>query len=104
MEILLVLLLIIVAFVAGIAILGTVASLLWYLLVGLVIGALGRLVAPGSRNMGILMTSLYGIAGALIGGVIAEAADLGNLLQFVVSVAAAAVLVAITTVRGDATE
>jgi uncharacterized membrane protein YeaQ/YmgE (transglycosylase-associated protein family) len=37
---------------------------------GLIVGALGRLVVPGRQNMGCLATSLCGIGGSLVGGLI----------------------------------
>lgn len=37
---------------------------------GLVLGVIGRLLVPGRQRMGCLATSLCGIGGALIGGVI----------------------------------
>jgi uncharacterized membrane protein YeaQ/YmgE (transglycosylase-associated protein family) len=37
------------------------------LIIGLVIGALGRLVVPGRQNIGTLLTILVGIAAALLG-------------------------------------
>lgn len=52
-------------------------SLIGYLLVmalsGLVIGALGRLLVPGRQPMGILATILAGVAGSIVGGIIAKA-------------------------------
>lgn len=42
-------------------------ELLWILLVGLVAGALGRLLVPGRQPMGIIGTMLVGIVGALLG-------------------------------------
>lgn len=37
------------------------------LLIGLIIGGLGRLVIPGRQHIGLLMTVLVGIAAALLG-------------------------------------
>jgi uncharacterized membrane protein YeaQ/YmgE (transglycosylase-associated protein family) len=37
------------------------------LLIGLIIGGLGRLVIPGRQNIGFWMTVLVGIAAALLG-------------------------------------
>ena len=37
------------------------------LLIGLVIGGLGRLVIPGKQNLGLGMTILVGVAAALLG-------------------------------------
>jgi uncharacterized membrane protein YeaQ/YmgE (transglycosylase-associated protein family) len=54
-----------------------------------VIGALARLVIPGEQQIGLLWTSLCGIGGSLIGGVIADAADFGWLLSLLVAIAVA---------------
>ncbi len=47
---------------------------LWFVistaLVGLVLGALGRLIVPGEQPIGVLATIICGWAGSLIGGVI----------------------------------
>ena len=45
-------------------------SFLWMLLIGLVVGALAKLVMPGKDPGGILITILLGIAGSLIAGFI----------------------------------
>jgi uncharacterized membrane protein YeaQ/YmgE (transglycosylase-associated protein family) len=72
----------------------TLTSLLWTLLVGLVIGALGRAIAPGSGRMGCLTTSLVGVAGALIGQAAAHWLDVdGRLGRWLLEVGAATVLV-----------
>jgi uncharacterized membrane protein YeaQ/YmgE (transglycosylase-associated protein family) len=62
-------------------------------LTGLVIGALGRLVVPGPNPMSILATIGFGVAGALVGGLIAAALSLGWLLTILLEVALAALLV-----------
>ena len=43
------------------------------LIVGLIVGALARLIMPGRDAMGTLATILLGIAGSIIGGVISWA-------------------------------
>ncbi|MDX6297411.1 MAG: hypothetical protein QOI51_1268 [Nocardioidaceae bacterium] len=48
-----------------------ISAILSAIVVGLVIGALGRLVVKGRQNMSILATLLIGIAAALVGSVIA---------------------------------
>jgi len=65
-----------------------------YIITGLIVGALARLVVPGRNPIGIGMTILLGIVGAIVGGIIAHAIGLGALLTFVVAVAVAALLVA----------
>jgi uncharacterized membrane protein YeaQ/YmgE (transglycosylase-associated protein family) len=65
------------------------------ILAGLIIGMLGRLIAPGRhRRIGLVLTVLVGIAGALIGAAVARAVDVeGFLLTFVMQLVAAALLV-----------
>jgi uncharacterized membrane protein YeaQ/YmgE (transglycosylase-associated protein family) len=69
-------------------------QLLWLVLVGLVIGALARLVLPGSQPIGWLMTILAGIGGSLGGGLIARAFDVGGFVQLLIAIAVAAALIA----------
>ncbi len=45
--------------------------IIWSLIIGLVAGALARLLVPGRDPMGWLMTALLGIAGSFLGGFIA---------------------------------
>jgi uncharacterized membrane protein YeaQ/YmgE (transglycosylase-associated protein family) len=49
--------------------------------VGLVIGALARLLKPGRQRMSILATMLLGVAGAIIGGLIADWLDVGSITE-----------------------
>ena len=82
------------------SVLGVFWTMLWYAVVGIVIGGLGRLFVSGRRDIGLAATALYGIAGALLGGVIAnDWLDLGWFGQFLTAVAVAAVLVAVTVPR-----
>ena len=47
-------------------------SFIWWLIVGLVAGALARLIMPGKDPMGILATIVLGIVGSVIGGFVAS--------------------------------
>jgi uncharacterized membrane protein YeaQ/YmgE (transglycosylase-associated protein family) len=47
----------------------------WMFLVGLVVGAIARLLMPGEQKMGWIMTAILGIAGSFVGGFI------GNLIS-----------------------
>jgi uncharacterized membrane protein YeaQ/YmgE (transglycosylase-associated protein family) len=47
--------------------------ILWMLIVGLVVGALAKLVMPGRDPGGIIVTMLLGVAGAFVGGWIGHA-------------------------------
>ncbi|WP_337062160.1 GlsB/YeaQ/YmgE family stress response membrane protein [Kineococcus sp. G2] len=51
-------------------------SFLTAIFVGLIIGALARLVLPGKQKIGILMTILVGIVAAVIGSFIGAALGL----------------------------
>lgn len=44
------------------------SSWLWIILVGFVVGVLARLIKPGKQDIGIIMTVLLGIVGALLAG------------------------------------
>jgi uncharacterized membrane protein YeaQ/YmgE (transglycosylase-associated protein family) len=94
-----ILLLLIAAIVAlaviGWAVLGLATMLLWWALIGLVIGGLGRLVVPGRQAIGMLTTILLGIAASLLGGIIGRGAHLGNGLRFLIAIGVAAILVAV---------
>ena len=44
--------------------------IIWWIILGLVVGALARLILPGRDPMGWLATIALGIAGSFIGGLI----------------------------------
>jgi len=43
---------------------------IWYLIVGFLAGLIARAVLPGADHMGLLMTTLVGVVGSIIGGFI----------------------------------
>jgi uncharacterized membrane protein YeaQ/YmgE (transglycosylase-associated protein family) len=43
-------------------------GILWWILFGLIVGALAKLIMPGKDPGGIIVTMLLGIAGAVLGG------------------------------------
>lgn len=45
---------------------------LWMFVVGIVVGALARMIMPGSEHLGLIMTGILGIAGSFVGGFIAR--------------------------------
>jgi uncharacterized membrane protein YeaQ/YmgE (transglycosylase-associated protein family) len=47
-------------------------SIIGWILFGLVVGIVGKLLMPGRDPGGFIITSLLGIAGALIGGFIGQ--------------------------------
>ncbi|MFD8307615.1 GlsB/YeaQ/YmgE family stress response membrane protein [Streptomyces sp. NPDC059690] len=50
-----------------------ISGIISAIVIGIVIGVLGRLVVPGRQRIGILLTILVGIVAALIGSAIASA-------------------------------
>jgi uncharacterized membrane protein YeaQ/YmgE (transglycosylase-associated protein family) len=71
-----------------------------FIVAGLVIGALARLIKPGKQNLSLLVTLLLGLAGSVIGGVIANLLGTGdifelNVVGFIVAVVAAVLLVGV---------
>jgi len=50
----------------------TVSGIITAIIIGAIIGALGRLVLPGRQPIGILLTIVVGIVAAIIGTAIAQ--------------------------------
>lgn len=48
-------------------------EIIWFLILGLVAGAIARLLVPGRDPMGLLGTMVLGCVGALVGGFLANA-------------------------------
>ena len=46
--------------------------IIWSLIVGLIVGLIARAVMPGAQHLSLLMTSLLGIGGSIVGGLIAR--------------------------------
>ena len=70
-------------------------SFLWMLIVGVIVGALAKLVMPGRDGGGIFITMLLGIAGALVAGLIGRLLGLygpGQGAGFLMSIAGAVLL------------
>ena len=57
-------------------------GILTWIVFGFIIGLLARAVIPGKQAMGLVMTTLLGIAGSLIGGLVASALTGGNATGF----------------------
>lgn len=71
-----------------------------FIIAGLIIGALARLIKPGRQNLGLLWTLLLGLAGSVIGGLIASALGTGdifelNILGFTLATVAAVLLIGV---------
>lgn len=57
-------------------------GIIGWIVLGLLAGAIAKLIMPGEDPGGIIVTMLIGIAGALVGGFIASALDIGDLDEF----------------------
>ena len=69
-----------------------------FIVFGLVVGAVARLIKPGRQNLSLLATLGLGLVGSIIGGVIANVLGTGsifelNILGSVVAMIAAVLLV-----------
>jgi uncharacterized membrane protein YeaQ/YmgE (transglycosylase-associated protein family) len=73
---------------------GLVLKLLWWAIVGVVVGAIARALLPGQQKISLLATAGVGIGSALLGGVIAHIVGVGSFIQFVIAVIVAVVVVA----------
>ncbi|MFL5853751.1 MAG: GlsB/YeaQ/YmgE family stress response membrane protein [Solirubrobacteraceae bacterium] len=76
-----------------------------FIVAGLIIGALARLLMPGRQKIGLLWTLLLGLAGSVIGGSIANLLGTGdiwelNVIGFVVAVVSAVALLAVAERAG----
>jgi uncharacterized membrane protein YeaQ/YmgE (transglycosylase-associated protein family) len=87
-----------VALVVIFVVLPLVGVALWWLIstavVGLVVGALGRLIVPGTQSIGFLATIACGLAGALVGGAIGRAVG-GRFVTVLIEIGVAAAAVAV---------
>ncbi len=76
------------------------------IVVGLIVGALARLVMPGDQKMGWIMTCLLGIGGSLVAGYVGQALGwytVGEAAGWIASVIGALVLLfAYSKLRGPA--
>jgi uncharacterized membrane protein YeaQ/YmgE (transglycosylase-associated protein family) len=75
-------------------------QILGLILIGIIIGVLARLVLPGRQRIGAGITVLLGIAGALVGGIVASAIGTGdifelNFLGTIVGIIAAALFIGV---------
>ncbi len=57
-----------------------IGNILGWLVAGLIVGAFARLLVPGRQNIGIVLTIVLGIVGALVGGFISSLVFGPNLL------------------------
>ena len=80
-------------------------QILGLIVIGIVIGILARLLLPGRQPIGVWMTILLGIAGALVGGIVASAIGEGdiwelNFIGTIVGIVAAAAFIGAADAAG----
>ena len=44
--------------------------IIWSIIVGFIVGLIARAIVPGAHHMGLIMTTILGIVGSLVGGFI----------------------------------
>jgi len=49
---------------------GTIGGIIGWAIAGLVVGAIARLVVPGRQEMGLFLTMIMGVVGAILGGLV----------------------------------
>jgi uncharacterized membrane protein YeaQ/YmgE (transglycosylase-associated protein family) len=73
-------------------------SFIWMLIIGLIVGAIAKLLMPGKDPGGMLITMLLGVVGAMIAGFIGRAAgwyNEGEPAGFIASVIGAILVLAV---------
>ena len=73
-------------------------GILWMLIIGLVVGAIAKLIMPGKDPGGIIVTIILGIAGAFLAGFLGRAMGWygeGDPVGFIASVIGAILLLLI---------
>lgn len=85
----------------------TVMGIITALIVGLIVGALGRLVVPGRQSMPMWLHMLIGVGAALLGTVIARASGIAtetagvDWTELLIQVVLAAIAVALVAGAGS---
>ena len=46
--------------------------IIWSIIVGFIVGLIARTIMPGAQHLGFIMTTVLGIAGSIVGGLIAR--------------------------------
>ena len=78
-----------------------IGTILSALVVGLIVGALARLIMPGKQNIGVIMTIILGALGSFIGAWLTYSLGYSNsnggwqIIPFLVGIIVAIILIAI---------
>jgi uncharacterized membrane protein YeaQ/YmgE (transglycosylase-associated protein family) len=92
----LVLFLILVALFVALPLAGMALWALWTtIVIGLILGALGRLIVPGPQRIGVLATLVAGLCGSILGGFLGQhVLDAGRFVTVLLEIGVAALAVA----------
>lgn len=82
-----------------------VLDIIGFVIAGLIIGALARLFKRGRQRLSLVATLLLGLAGSVIGGLVASLFGTGdifelNILGFIIAVIAATLLIGVAEGMG----
>jgi uncharacterized membrane protein YeaQ/YmgE (transglycosylase-associated protein family) len=66
-----------------------------FLVFGLFVGVVARLLVPGRQHLGLVMTILLGVAGSVVGGVVANALGTGDIWELNVLGGTVAIIAAV---------
>ncbi len=71
-----------------------------FIVFGLVVGVIARLLVPGRQHLSVVVTLVLGLVGSVVGGVVANLLGTGRLFELniigsIVAIAAAVVLIVI---------
>ncbi|MDQ2726879.1 MAG: GlsB/YeaQ/YmgE family stress response membrane protein [Actinomycetota bacterium] len=75
-------------------------TLITTIVVGLIIGALGRLVIPGQQPIGLVATVVCGLSGSIIGGFVGQHVGAGRFASVLLEIVVAALAVLLVTSAG----
>ena len=75
-------------------------GIIGFLVFGLIVGALARLIKPGRQNLSVVATLALGVVGSLIGGFVAKFLGTGdyfelNIIGAIVAIIAAVLLIGV---------
>ena len=71
-----------------------------FIVFGLVVGAVARLLLPGKQHLSIVATLIIGVLGSVVGGVIANALGTGDIFELNILGSIVAVLTAVVLIVG----
>jgi uncharacterized membrane protein YeaQ/YmgE (transglycosylase-associated protein family) len=76
----------------------SIGAIIGWIIIGLIAGALAKLIMPGDDPGGIIVTILIGIAGAVVGGFLASLIGIGGgsiIMTIIIATIGAFILLAI---------